>query len=331
MSFHQVLKQYVNGGCLSTADIWRSLFSPDAPFASNAGTVCIRFSHIGTRKGGIPETLRWEPYKDHNSRLQDLRTGLLPIKDELVSVIIHGSYGSGDQVPYSDIDALVIIRNEVFSVPERLARVASVLSKARRHMYRIDPIQHHGWFVLTEQDLSRYPDFVLPVSAIRKGYCLLGAEELQISMMKDAEDHFLSNFRNHTERLENKLSAGWRPRNLYQLKSLLSEFMMIPVLYQQAREGNGVDKKESFVRVRKDFSDDVWKIMDDVSDIRAKWNYPVKGLAAKVMTGTSGFHGLLRKRWPIAIPPDLKRLLDEGFYDRMLQFVHKLSRSVQNS
>lgn len=89
------------------------------------------------------------------------------VKDDIYLAILHGSLGTTEVVPYSDFDALVIIKDEVLHDIHRLSHVALRLFQARRFMYAQDPLQHHGWFVLPEQALSSWPEDYLPVEVLR--------------------------------------------------------------------------------------------------------------------------------------------------------------------
>lgn len=315
MAFHQLLRDYMNG---VPSPFWR------ISRKINPTAVCLGYSSLGSSRGTVTSTINLEEYTGTNRHILDLRDYLKPVSDDLLSVVLHGSAGDGRLTGYSDLDALVIIRNEVFSHPSKLVRLAKVLSAARMFMYRFDPLQHHGWFVLTEQDLLAYPEFILPLEAIREGCVLLGENNLTVSSMVSDKAVYQAAARRLVRKLHQQLSDGWRPKNAYQLKSLLSEFMMLPVLYQQAIFGKGCSKRESFVKVSGSFKTATWNTMEEVSHIRQRWSYRPGFLGRKILCNSHPFFYFLRKHWPSAVPTEIKPVLNSSFYDRLLLFTTEM-------
>jgi len=259
-------------------------------------------------------------YEGGDPELTGLRSSLKGLENEVLSVILHGSCGDGRTTGYSDVDALVILRNEVFLDPGKLVYVAKRLTAACRFMYRFDPLQHHGWFAMAEQDLQCFPEELLPLESLREASVLFGQRRFRIRYPDSSRELFLLKAQRLSSKIEEQLLDGWRPSNLYQLKSLLSEFMMLPLLMVQAREGKGSSKRESFVTARPYFDPVVWSVMDDVSAIREKWKYSPGLLASLVLRRPGSVYQKIRKRWPTRIPSSLRQRVDETFYQRMADF-----------
>ena len=314
MAFHQLLRDYINGGC----SVWRRNVN-----FKNATAVCLGYSYQGTRRGVDETEIRLSNYSGTDRNILALRDFLQPIATDLYSVILHGSVGDGHTTGYSDVDALVIIRNDVFADPTRLSAVATKLSAARIFMYRFDPLQHHGWFAMTEQDLAAYPESVLPLEAIREGCVLSGEPVLRVSsLLQDCSVYEVA-ARRMVNKLHYQLRDGWRPKNAYQLKSLLSEFMMLPVLYLQTIYGKGYSKRDSFRDARTHYSESVWQAMEDVSNIRRHWKYIPGYLSAQILSSRLCLLYPIRKYWPSAIPNEVAPLVNDDFYGRLLTFVEE--------
>jgi len=94
--------------------------------------------------------------------------------------------------------------------------------------------------------------------------------------------------------------------------------MLLPALYLQAKEKRGIYKKYSFDLARKDFKEEEWRIMDEVSEIRQNWNYSLSPLQRKILTIN---HPAIRKiavrYFSPPIPREIKNKLNPEFYRRI--------------
>jgi len=141
--------------------------------------------------------------------------------------------------------------------------------------------------------------------------------ELEISLRK-------SNYEAHKafEKMANaiirKIKNRQYPMNMCQLKSLLSQFMLLPALYIQAKDGGGIYKKESFALARADDFDSAdWTILDEVSKIRMNWNYEISALTKRMMCRPHVLSRYFARRFGPAIPEKIGRVLTAEFYSRM--------------
>ncbi|MFM7217726.1 MAG: hypothetical protein ACKO1U_06885 [Bacteroidota bacterium] len=261
--------------------------------------------------------------------MKALRIFLEPVAADLTTVLVHGSQADGHTTGYSDLDALVILSDEVFTDTRRLARVARQLSAARKFMFLIDPLQHHGWFVMTARDLSAYPENVLPFSALADARVLLGAEALGVTQpVVDGFVYRTEAFRTMS-RMTLRLSEGYRPQTAYAAKSFLSECMMLPVLYQQARDRKGCSKKDSFSSVSVDFSPEDWSVVEELTSIRQQWEYRPPAVLRPVLLSTSAWSWELRKRIPLPIPAKVARRLAPEFFLRVMTLIHRMKERLE--
>ena len=111
------------------------------------------------------------------------------LKEDLVGAYIHGSLGTYEEEAYSDFDALVIVRDEVFNSQKRLSYVCKKLRNALGIMYEYDPLQHHGWFALIESELQCYDKQYFPVVLFQysKSLFVHSGRELQINLNETGE------------------------------------------------------------------------------------------------------------------------------------------------
>ena len=231
---------------------------------------------------------------------------------------------------YSDFDALVIIKDEVLENPKFLAYTAQKLNQALKIMYEFDPLQHHGWFVLTESDLKNYPQTYFPYEIFEYAKSLFSDKGLELEICYSPNDlDYVSPCIKLADSIIKKLQARKYPRNMYQLKGLLSQFMLLPALYIQAKEKRGIFKKFSFDLAKKDFEPTEWQIMEKVSQIRENWFYKINPVQRILLTVN---HPLLRrigtKFFAPSIPKSIAKKLEGNFYNEMLNLCLLFKRKL---
>lgn len=249
------------------------------------------------------------------------------LNENLLGAYVHGSLGTYEEIPYSDFDALVIIKNEVFESSQRLAEVAKKLYLAQAIMFDFDPLQHHGWFVLTEAQLKSYPDYYFPVELFKYAKSLFPDKGLELEIsIKDSPQKYKESFDNLSAGITERIDKRKYPPNIYHLKGLLSQFMLLPALYVQVRDKKGIFKKYSFGEAKKDFSERDWSIMDKVSSLRENWFYEMSPFKKWLITKPTQISRFIAKKYAPSIPKKMRERLTEEFYQR----IRHLAAAMQN-
>lgn len=246
-------------------------------------------------------------------------------REDLVAALVHGSLATGEEIPYSDFDGLLIVKNEVMTDKKRLIRLARGIYASRSIMQEFDPLQHHGWFVISEAELDHYPETYLPTTVLHEARSILGKKDTILQLRSEEKPDYYSPLTNLCKQLRLRTGEGMHPKTMYQLKSMLSEFMMLPALYVQARDNKGIYKKYSFTEAAKDFEERDWKIMHDVSQLRKAWPSDFPAAERKYFGRIGYFWMRYRKKKGPLIPPSFREILDEDFYRRM----HLLTNLVE--
>jgi hypothetical protein len=328
------LNTYFNGSIFSKYDLILSMLFPVIPYMryTKDTTQKIRNFQKNIPKENVPElTVQIEPYRGKNEFVHKMIEYLdESLKEDLVGAYVHGSLGTYEEILYSDFDALVIIKNKCFETAKDVRRVAQKLSKARSIMYNFDHLQHHGWFVLAEAHLHFYPQYFFPVELFQFAKSLFTDRglELKIRIQRSWEmgkKRFYDLGNSILKALQNKDY----PNNMYQLKGLLSRFMLMPSFYVQMRDRKGVFKKLSFNEARVDFSEEDWAIMDDVSSLRENWHYDISSFRRWFMTRSRPVFRFLVKKCAPAIPDKMKNILSIDFYDRMIHLIKKMQGNLE--
>jgi hypothetical protein len=332
-NFKYQLQKFVNGGCLSASDKLLYLFSPKIVFNKNTSRIQQQFKNnsVAHAASDVKVSIEVKQYDGKNKHVTELIGILKNIPDEfLFGAYVHGSAATGEEIGYSDLDTLVILRDELFVDKRKLVSVTMQLNKARYCMMQMDFLQHHGWFVMTESDLKNYPETYFPSELFHHAKSLFPGKGLKLDLYSGTEPlDFKFPFKLLCENIERKLHAKKFPKNAYALKNLLSEFMLLPALYLQARDQQGVFKKISFDQARKDFPAANWRIMDEVSLIRSDWRIETTGWKKRLVSAPGFFSMNLASLLSPPIPKDLKANLGEKFYSDMLDFVKMLKQKIQ--
>jgi len=324
--FRKALSSYINDGYVSKEDLVFALISPKIVFTRNAPLIIQKyhtFVESLSIPGNSPLNLQVEIYRGPNPYVQRMMQYLAShLQEDLAGAYVHGSLGVYDEIPYSDFDALVILKQEVFESVKRLANAAQKLHAALSIMYNYDPLQHHGWFVLVEAELKSYPENYFPVELFRYAKSLLPDQGLELKLQyQNLVALNRKSFDNLSNSIITRTTPKDYPKNMYQLKGLLSQFMLLPSYYVQVRDKKGVFKKHSFVVARNDFSAEEWAVMDEVSLIRQNWEYKISSLKRKFFTNPKRMARLLARKYAPLIPASLQSRLTDEFYHRMKKLV----------
>jgi predicted nucleotidyltransferase len=270
------------------------------------------------------------PYRGRNPHVYKMVEYLKnQLGKDLIGAYIHGSLGTYEEVEYSDFDALVIIKNEVFESPERLSEVAKKLSNARAIMFNFDPLQHHGWFVLTEADLRAYPEYYFPSELFLYAKSLFPDRGLELEIqIQNSSKQIRESFDKLNSSIIKRMTKKDYPRNMYELKSLMSQFMLLPALYVQVRDKKGIYKKFSFDAAKVDFMEEDWSVMDEVSALRENWFYEISLLKRWLITRPTPLSRFLAKKYSPVIPEQIRRVLTDDFYHRMGHLAITMQRNI---
>lgn len=332
--FHFNLIQYINTGILSKKDYILSLIAPSKLFKRNASKIVrLHQESILPNKSIGKETknIHIKPYSGNNRIVLELMARLeSELKEHLYGAYLHGSLATQEEIRYSDFDALVILKDTVFEEVKRLFSIAIKLNQLRQIMHQFDPLQHHGWFVLTESMLKNHPVAYFPTELFKHSVSLLSSKGLEFDLFYDLNEiDFEAPFWKLSNDFLKKMNRNYRPQNSFAIKSLLSEFMLLPALYLQLKNKKAVYKKHSFEEARKDFTDREWEIMDRVSKIREEWNYQSSAIQKFLLCHKNNTVRKLFRKYAPPVSKDIEEKLTEEFYAAMSSFVLLMQSKIK--
>jgi hypothetical protein len=245
------------------------------------------------------------------------------------AVIVHGSIATDEICAYSDFDGLLIVKDEY----KESKLLNSFLKKSMKIISKFDPLQHHGWFIIYESQLQNYPQTYFPYElfAFSKVIFPLSGANFSIKIVDDI--NYSKPFHSLANNLQKKLKNGFRPKGMFQLKSFLSEMMLLPTLFYQAKNNEGVFKKHSFDIVKPLLSAQSWEAIKVCSMIRENWQYRfVTPKALFIITKNNKF---LRRISRVYLAPpisqEIKSLLTESFYNTCLVCIDEMKQILHES
>jgi len=335
-AFHRALSRYVNHGYLKRRDFPLALAVPGLARLKWAAFLVDQFQalqEVESLATDDPVSFRVPIYSGTNTHVCRMRDYLTRhLSQDLYGAYVHGALGSYEEISYSDFDALVILRHHVLRDPQRLARVARQLDRAQAIMLAQDPLQHHGWFVLTEFDLRCYCEAYFPSVLFQYAKALLPEKGQDVLLTtRNSRREIYEAFRSLSDTVASRIETGRHPRNLCELKGLLSQFMLLPALYVQVRDGRGVWKADSFDLAKRDFQPEEWLSMESVSRIRRDWGYELSDLRRWLLTRQAlRFRSFLKRISP-PIPQQMLGSLNQQFYSGMAHLSRRMQQNLSRT
>jgi|GEM_PF-5467609 hypothetical protein len=193
--------------------------------------------------------------------LRSYHTRLLPYSADL---ILQGSFADGQITNYSDVD--LVIFYEPYSI-----EVLKIKEEIEVFLLQVDPLQHHGIFMIDKNTFDFYWQMDLPVEVLSKAKCF--TDESYILKIKGVLKENISSFyavKSTLLAMKEFLGRDYKLVGLWEWKFFLSQLLLLPTLILGS-EGYYVYKRDSFDMVRKMVSQKAWHCIDRASEIRLAW------------------------------------------------------------
>jgi hypothetical protein len=254
---------------------------------------------------------------------------LAPLEPWLEGAYAHGSTGTNEEVPYSDLDALVILGDRAFESARALTDLAARLGSLQRIMFDFDPLQHHGWFVLTAADLDWYCDAYFPAELFRHARSLLPVTGGLVNVRpRESGREIREAFAALATATIRELESGRIPSDAYRLKGTLSRILLLPCLYLQARHGTGVFKKASFAAAAAEFPPALWAVMDEISAVRAAWTFAPPAWQRLLLTRPVASRRLIARSLRTTVPAAVRSRLTPELWQAVVRLVRAMQARV---
>jgi hypothetical protein len=257
--------------------------------------------------GSVPLSLgpgAWRPSPGAERLAAALRDALdVPA---VVDLVLYGSQARGSVTGYSDVDAILVIEDEVAGRPEALRELRPRVLRAQRHVLGYQPMQHHGFELATPSLLRAAGDaLALPAEALAETATLFGRRLPAASEPVTADEarRRWQDFAPHLLALR-----SW-PRHPWSLHGAISMFALAPALFAQAAGERG-PKWRSFDVGRRRFGN-AWAPYDTLREVRERWPDVGPGVLAPMLRlGANPWPAVdAWRRLPVRAPQPARALL----------------------
>jgi hypothetical protein len=245
------------------------------------------------------------------------------------SVIVHGSIGTNEIINYSDFDGLLIVKDEFFDSKD----LKDFKKKSIKYIYKFDPLQHHGWFQMKESKLNNYKESFLPIEVFKNSKIIYPlVNNLNFNFNINEIDDYKKNLIRILDTFDFRLKHNIVPENMFELKSLLSQIMILPCLWYSALNNKGIFKKNSFPLMQKYVDEQLWSPIDIASEIRSNWSYKLNFFQRLALTypNEKRFRKLIRLIFSPNIDLNFKRLIDKKFMINLNRLIIKIRQDISN-
>jgi hypothetical protein len=274
-------------------------------------------------RGVVPPTTRnatvelggrlWSP--DNEQLANGLREALAP--PNVVDLILFGSQARGGMTGFSDVDAILVISDDAADDATALRALRPHVLAAQRAVLRYQPMQHHGFEVVTPRLLA-CGCLRLPREALAETCSLRGTSLSAATQSGDRADERL------VALSASLMSADSWPTHPWRTHRLVAMFELLPTLYLQAR-GMSVPKWKSFALARDEMRRARWPY-DVLEDVRLLWPRERRrelevgaAIARNPWVAVAAW-----RRLPGRPPKPVSKLLDE----RLLSDLRKLASTM---
>jgi hypothetical protein len=269
------------------------------------------------------------PYHGSNSAVHKIQTLLQATPHgAIVAALVHGSIGDLNEIAYSDFDGILLIESSKIQSALQLHELRQLIKKSESIFLEQDALQHHGWAIFTTNDLLQFNDHLFPFNIIRESKCIFPGKEISLNAHIHAEsEQYKLLLKRLCASIFHKTKHLHTLKNQYIFKNLLSEIMLLPAAFLQAKYYKPIQKQDSFFALHRDFPDIDTDIINWASEIRLNWKQE------KINTKTKLFHRLKDAGLPVNFlapktPPTIFEQLNEGWKLRVVQLCESLLKNV---
>jgi len=200
-----------------------------------------------------------------------------------ISLYLHGSMADQSYTSFSDVDDLVILRKEAWQDYNTFKAIGTVLTKIARGYQTVDPLQHHGHWLVTEFDLLSYDPSYLPPVVLGGAQRVVGDDRVEFLIQSDLSG-FASNAAATIGSIYHRLRQAHRQGglNAYFVKALAGEIAILPAYLCQAK-GQTISKPAAIKRAQEMYSSLGYEAVAWASMVRKEFDICVKNFRMSVL------------------------------------------------
>lgn len=196
----------------------------------------------------------------------------------LQGVYLHGSLSTKDYVTEcSDVDILIILSREAFVDPEKIVQIRKIIIKAAYQSVLIDPLQHHGFFILCESDLKYFPVSFFPLELFQFSTILYNKEKILRFSVRDDTALRRRKFLYAAMVARSYYIRHRPPRTAFEWKTFFQIQLILPCLFLQLG-GKCLYKREAIPHLRTLCPKIPWDVIETATRLRAERQYSRTGI-----------------------------------------------------
>jgi hypothetical protein len=193
-----------------------------------------------------------------------------------VWIYLHGSRADNTATSFSDYDDLIIIDLERLSGSVRCS-LARKLIRVDKRFRRLDPLQHHGHWIISKQSLMNYDASYIPLHILHTAVRIQGPETIEYTPDKIKTQRGLYRNIEQTCLSIRECYALYKKNRIttYRLKGLVGSFALMPAFLFQYL-GEEVDKRTAILRAGELFGTDAIECLKWSTEYRNSWDLVLK-------------------------------------------------------
>jgi len=165
-------------------------------------------------------------------------------KFPFIDLYVHGSWADNTRTAFSDLDDLVIVNREKIDNNKQIRQLEIWLNRVDMKFCRIDPLQHHGHWLIYRDDLDYCNEAYIPLTVLEGAICVQGSKSITAKINHELTHAGIRRNLNFTimniERLYDKYKDG--SINLYEMKGLIGSFLLVPAYAFQSKKKRSTKK-----------------------------------------------------------------------------------------
>lgn len=217
-----------------------------------------------------------------NSIIKKIFSDLSPYKQS-IDIYLHGSWADNTKTPFSDLDDFILLDIKKINKNQELEKICTILNKIDMKFCRIDPLQHHGHWIVNKEDLMNYDNSFMPLHILKESKVVLGnslvSGKINIKLSDEGLIKNIINTCSSIRKLSNKFFEN--SINSYELKGLVGSFALMPAFIMQ-KKGLDYTKPEAINKAQSVFSNNALSCIEWSTNNRRNWAVITENLKFKI-------------------------------------------------
>lgn len=205
-------------------------------------------------------------------------------KYPFLSIYVHGSWADNTRTSFSDLDDFIVVDDLMPTSLITKLKAELWLNKVDMRMRRIDPLQHHGHWIINASQLANYDNSYMPIIVLKNAIRVQGATKINVQVnVEKSSLGIIKNIYNCTKSTEFLFKKYIQNKiNVFEMKGLVGNILLMPAYVFQAR-GEWVSKKHAIESSEELFSREACEAIKTCSEIRNQWGLALENRRFKAL------------------------------------------------